>query len=150
VDPSLVAAATGDFNTDGFTDVAFKNNLGDVHLWLATPEGDYARYLAIRVNSVYGIAASQDINADAKSDLLLYRPGQIVQFLINGSSISSRAFSLSTSYVPAATGAFNGPGPGDLILQHRTNRSLYMWLGTATGYTSQPLATPATGYAVVR
>lgn len=150
VDSSLVAAATGDFNTDGFADVVFKSNLGDLHIWLATPEGGYARYIALRVNTTYGVAASQDINADARSDLLLFRPGQVVQLLINGVSISSRAFSLSTSYAPATTGAFNGPGPGDLILQHRTNRSLYMWLGTATGYTSLPLATPATGYVVIR
>lgn len=150
VDTSLSAVAVGDFNADGVVDVVMRNNLGDSYVWLGQLGSDYVKYFAIRISTTYRVVGAQDINADGKSDLLLFRPGQVVQLLMNGTAISSRAFSLSTSYAPATTGSFDGAGPGDLILQHLTNRSLYLWLGTGSGYSSKGMPTLATGYVLVR
>jgi len=73
----------------------------------------------------------------------------MLHLLLDGSNVTSRAFSLSTSYVPAATGNFDGIRAGDIVLQHTTNRSLYMWLASGAGYTSTGLPTPASGYVPV-
>lgn len=145
----FTAVAAGDFDADTRADVAFINSAGDLYAWLGTA-GEYAKSFVARINTSFSVKAAQDVDGDGKSDLLLVRPGQIVQFFMDGSRVSrSRSLSLSTSYTVATTGDFNGDMRGDIMLQHVYNRSLYVWLGTSTGYASSSLVMPASGYVLV-
>ena len=126
-----------------------KDAAGNITAWLYGGTAYTKTYVA-KIVSTLTVKGAQDIDGDGNADLLLFRPGQIVQFFMNGASVvRSRSLSLSTTYSLVTTGDFNGDGLGDIMLQHNYNRSLYIWRGSPTGYLSSTLPTPATGYTMV-
>jgi hypothetical protein len=150
VDDGMVPSI-GDFDGNGRADLAMLKSNGELHVWLSTPSG-FSKALVSTIKTAFSIKAVQDIDGDGNADLLLFRPGQLVQYLMQGQSVvRSRTFTLTSTYSVASTGDFNADGRSDIMLQHNTYRSLYLWLATTTGYTSSSsLYTPATGYTVVR
>lgn len=143
--------AVGDFDGNGRADLAMLKSNGEVHVWLSTSTG-YSKAFVTTIKTAFSIKAVHDIDADGDADLLLFRPGQLVQYFMEGQAVvRSRTFTVTSTYSLPATGDFNGDGRGDVMLQHNTYRSIYLWLATTTAYTSSSsLYTPATGYTVVR
>lgn len=150
VDAAFKPAVVGDFDNNGRADIAWRNTAGDVYFWLANTS-DYTSSFVTKLSSTYTIRAASDIDGDGKSDLLLHRPGQMVQFVMNGASIvRSRAFTVVTSHNLVSTGDFNGDGRGDVVWQN-TDGNLYMWLATSTEfYTSRTMTKPVTGLVPIR
>lgn len=92
-----------------------------------------------------------DVNADGKSDLLLYNPSpaRLGWWLMSGTSVLGYYSQLATAgYKIVATGDFNGDGRADIVWVDSAN-NIYLWTGLQNGFASQFVAQNAPGWSVV-
>jgi hypothetical protein len=141
----------GDFNGDGRADLAMLGSTGQLSVWLGTTTG-FTKKVVGSMSTTFAIKAAQDIDGDGDDDLLLFRPGLLVQYFMQGQSVvRSKSYTVNAKFSVPTSGDFNGDRRGDVMLQHNTTRSLYVWLATTTAYTSSSsLYTPAAGFTLVR
>ncbi len=126
-----VPIATGDFNGDGYGDVVWSNGQS-LSMRQGLPAGG-ARWQVVGNYPVnWASAGAADIDGDGKSDLLWHNtsPNRFAYWLMSGAAISyaSPATSLSTGYVPIATGDFNGDGYGDMVWSNGQSLSMRLAL----------------------
>ena len=125
-----VRTNTHDFDGNGRSDLAWRDDIGNVWLWLmngATPEtlGGIGG-----IPTTWSIVGQRDFNGDGKADLLWRdTSGNTAMWLLNGTQISS-SFGLGnigTTWTVVGTGDFNGDSLGDLLWQDN-NGNLAVWL----------------------
>ena len=132
---------TGDFNGDGYQDILWRDDAGEVTNWLGNSAGGFTDNSAQAFNYVptsWTVAGTGDFNGDGISDVLWRNTdGTIVDWLgqANGgftSNYNNSVATVPTSWTIASIGDFNGDSHDD-ILWRNSDGSLTDWLGTATG-----------------
>jgi hypothetical protein len=129
--PAYKLVATGDFNGDGFLDIAWTSSQRDVRLWfgngisfaMGNPVGTYA--------PGWRIVDVADVNGDGKTDLLLqYGNNERFGYWILDGKKLVRTWSVATSlaYKFVGTGDFNGDGTLD-IAWTSSARDVRLWFG---------------------
>jgi len=134
--PGFTTVAVADYNGDGISDVILYNN--------QTPP--YNAYLLLGDGSGYFTASGlffgpgyavfpADLNADGKSDFILYRPsdGTVFVAISNGSGFTYHYLLYSAGFTSFKIGDVNGDGFPDLVLYNAVNANGYLLLGDGIG-----------------
>ena len=97
--------------------------------------------------------ARNDVDIDGRSDLLFHNPAtrQFSYRVMNGPTVTRSYLvgGVGPGFTVVATGDFNGDGRVDLVWSHPTLKSLYMWQGNGTTFTSTWFGTYPEGWSVV-
>ena len=149
-----------DVNGDGFTDLVFQNNVGQIYVWFLDGSGSAVNFstgsgLVAGSHYLYSgglgdwrIVACADMNTDGKVDLMFQNTvGQLYVWLLDGTG-NPVNFSTGTGLKPgsgylysgaladwrvAALADINSDGVPDLIFQNNAGQ-IYLWLLDGTGH----------------
>jgi hypothetical protein len=137
-------AGTGDFNSDGSTDILWHNTAtGVLKAWLmrGTIVMNYAEVSwQVAESSGWKIVGTGDFNRDGYSDVLWHHggTGQVSAWLLNGATvITSTVFSwtspASAGWAIVGTGDFNHDGMSDVLWHHGQSGVLGAWIMNSWG-----------------
>ena len=140
---------TGDFNGDGFPDLAVVNlNSKDISILLGTGTGSFgtATNLSNPGNEFPFFSAVGDFNGDSKLDLAVTNPtsganGNFISIRLGtGTGSFGNPTNFGTGMDPRsiAAGDFNGDGKLDLVTAPLSGNNLSILLGDGTGSFSTP------------
>ncbi len=111
---------THDFNGDGASDVAWRDNVGDAAIWLMNGAAILAPGGVGTVPNSWSIVGQRDFDGDGKTDLL-WRDnlGNTAIWFMNGVQIGSASSvgNVSTAWSVRGVGDFDGDGRGDILWQ---------------------------------
>ncbi len=110
------SVATGDFNRDGFADLAVVNQgASNVSILLGNGNGTFlpAVNYPAGPNAIQVVAA--DFNGDAMPDLAVAVSGSVLIMLGNGDGTFKAPITVSSASALFAVGDFNGDGKPDLV-----------------------------------
>jgi hypothetical protein len=153
------AAATGDFNGDGKSDILWRNNAsGVVEEWLmnGSTVSSMPNIATVDPSSGWVIRGAADFNGDGKSDILWQNTGSgaLQEWAMNGSSVTSiinlSTIAPATGWSLEGAGDFNGDGNSDLLWQNSNTGQVELWFMDGAGNVSSTpdIATvsPASGW----
>ena len=134
-------SATGDFNGDGQADIIWQHpTTGQLYVWFMDGPNmiDEGYPSPAQVDLRWKVVGTADMNGDGKMDLVWQSPstGELVAWMMNG-----LASTTITRLNPAATNAnwriravadFDLDGNADLVWQHVSSGSLYIWYMNGT------------------
>jgi hypothetical protein len=133
--------ATGDFNGDGQADIIWQHpSTGQLYVWLMDGPNmiDEGYPSPAQVDLRWKVVGTADMNGDGKVDLVWQSPstGELVAWMMDGLAATT-----ITRLNPAATNAnwriravadFDRDGQADLVWQHVSSGSLYIWYMNGT------------------
>ena len=129
----VVNPQTRDFNTDGFADIQWHNDNGQVAIWEMNGTNQVAggsQILASNPGPSWTEAGSGDFNGDGHADILWQNTnGQIALWNMNGTNIIGGGVLSSNpgpSWKAVGTGDFNADGAADILFQN-TNGQAAVW-----------------------
>jgi hypothetical protein len=133
--PGLKPVGVGDFNGDGFGDIALVGNSGGVqqlYIWIGN--GSYfTQYQSnVSIASSWQFAGAGDVNGDGKSDVFWYLPqtGTLWYWLMKGATVfANKQTTAGPSFKVVAIGDFDGDSYSDVLWQSSDN-VIWMWLHT--------------------
>jgi hypothetical protein len=121
---------THDFNGDGASDVAWRDNLGDAAIWLMHGATILSPGGVGTVPNSWSIVGQRDFDGDGRTDLL-WRDnlGNTAIWFMNGAQVGSASSvgNVSTAWSVVGVGDFDGDGRGDILWQD-TSGNLAVWL----------------------
>jgi hypothetical protein len=124
-----MTTVTHDFNTDGLSDIVWRDGSGNTAMWLM----DAAQVLQasdIGALPTWTLVGQRDFNGDGNADFL-WRDGSgntAIWFLGGGQVSSSQSVgNIPIAWTVVATADFNGDGYGDILWQDG-NGNLAVWL----------------------
>jgi hypothetical protein len=126
--------ATHDFNGDAKSDVLWRDDAGDVGIWLMDGTQIVQTALVAGVPLSWTIVGQRDFDGDGKHDLLWRdTAGNLGIWLMNGVQILQTALiaNVPTVWTVAGTADFNGDGKGD-ILWRDAGGDVGIWLMNGT------------------
>jgi len=109
-----------DFNGDGYSDILWQNDSGEVAIWEMNGFNIIASASLGNPGSSWHIRASGDFNGDGFSDILWQNDnGQVAIWEMNGFTTigSASVFNPGLSWHIKGTGDFNGDGFSDILWQ---------------------------------
>jgi hypothetical protein len=127
---TLCLAKTHDFNGDGKSDLFWRDDSGNLAVWLMNGAAVSSSGGLGNVPGNWSIVGQRDFNGDGMTDLLWRdTAGDTAIWFMNGTQVSSSSGipSPDPSWSVVATGDFNGDGMGD-ILWEDTSGNLSLWL----------------------
>jgi hypothetical protein len=133
-------AATGDFNGDGYLDIAWTSAKRDIKIWFGNGSSFSGSNYVAGYSPGWEVVGAGDIDGDGKTDLLFrYKSGSHGRFgywIMNGSRrIRTWSTDTTTVYRIGATGDFNGDGKLD-IAWTSSKGDVKLWLGNGTTFGS--------------
>jgi FG-GAP-like repeat len=150
--PKTLEANTHDFNGDGYSDIAWRDNSGNIAFWLMNGAAVSSTGGVSGLPSTWSIVGQRDFNGDGTADLFwLDTTGDIVMWFMNGAAVNSTTVvaQIPTNWSVAGVADFNGDGLGD-ILWRDTSGNLAVWLmNGATPMTLAGLGNVPTNWNVV-
>lgn len=96
---SFHVVATGDFDANSSNDILFRNDDGQLAMWLLNAQGQLlGAQVAIGTAGLeFHIEGTGDLNGDGRSDIVFRNAnGQIVEWLMNGASFAAPPAVLGT------------------------------------------------------
>ena len=130
---ALPPVYTHDFNGDGDSDILWRDNSGNVGVWLMNGMSTLQAQVIGNMSTNWSIVGQRDFNGDGTADILWRdASGNLGVWFMNGSTIASTATigNVPTNWSVAGTGDFNGDGNAD-ILWRDTSGNVGIWLSTA-------------------
>ena len=132
------SVTTGDFNGDGFTDLAAANgNSDDVSVLLGNGDGTFAAQQTFAVGEFPGIVTTGDFNGDGLTDLATANGNSDdVSVLLgngDGTFAAQQTFAVGIGPWTVTTGDFNGDGLIDLANSNRDSDNVSVLLNQCTG-----------------
>jgi FG-GAP-like repeat/FG-GAP repeat len=128
--PRKLKPNTHDFNGDGMSDIAWRDNSGNTAIWLMNGAAVLSSGEIGPVPTSFSIVGQRDFDGDGKTDLL-WRDnlGNTSIWFMNGVQVASSASigNLPTTWSVVGTGDFNGDGLGDILWQDSSG-NLMVWL----------------------
>jgi hypothetical protein len=123
---------THDFNADGYSDVLWRDDNGNLATWLMNgAQITGSAGVGGASPSVWSVVGQRDFNGDGTADLLWHDTGgNVAMWFISGAQVVGSAGVGNASpnlWSIAGTGDFNGDGTGD-ILWHDTSGNVAIWL----------------------
>jgi hypothetical protein len=125
---------THDFNRDYQSDVLWRDNQGNVGMWLMNGTAIAQATVLGNVPATWSVVGQRDFNRDGTADILWRdTSGNVGIWLMNGTSISSSTVlgNVPNSWSVAGTGDFNGDGNAD-ILWRDNQGNVGIWLMNGT------------------
>ena len=123
-------ANTHDYNGDGASDMAWRDQIGNAALWLMNGTAAAASGGFSGVPGSWSIVGHRDFDGDGNYDLLWRdTSGNTAIWFLNGTQIASSAAigNIPVGWTVVATGDFDGDGKGDILWQDASG-NLAMWL----------------------
>jgi hypothetical protein len=123
-----------DFNADGYSDILWRDNSGNMAIWemqgstIINPSSAGLGGVA----TTWSIFGQHDFNGDGKADLLWHdSSGNLAIWEMNGTSIlnsnSAGLGAVSTAWTIAGVGDFNGDGNADILWRNTTTGDVAIW-----------------------
>jgi hypothetical protein len=115
---TVVHSVAHDFNGDGFSDLVWRDNNGNLAIWLMQGNAVIANGPAGPVAPLWMIAGQRDFNGDTKTDWLSRdTSGNTNIWFLNGTQLNPPASlgNIPTNWTVIATGDFNGDAKGDVL-----------------------------------
>jgi hypothetical protein len=133
------AAATHDFNGDGYSDVLWRDTSGNMAIW-EMQDSTIANANSAGLGGVattWSIVSQHDFNGDGNADLLWHdTSGNLAIWEMNGTSIlnsnSAGLGAVSTAWTIAGVGDFNGDGMADILWRNTTTGDVAIWFMNGT------------------
>jgi len=135
--------ATGDFNGDGYQDILWRENGGQLTDWLGGSNGGFTQngsHFSEFVVNEWQVIATGDFNGDGITDLLWRdtTTGQLTDWLgtsTGGFTQNSASFSehVALNWQVVGIGDFNGDANDDILWRDSNSGQMTNWLGTSTG-----------------
>jgi sRNA-binding regulator protein Hfq len=123
--------STHDFNGDGKSDILWRDNSGDVAMWLMNGVQLLSQSGGVAtVPSGWTIVGQRDFNSDGKADILWQdNSGNVAIWFMNGAQMTQSAgvANASSAWTIHGTGDFNGDGHGDILWQDNSG-NVAIWL----------------------
>jgi hypothetical protein len=120
-----------DFNGDGKSDIVWRDNVGDVSIWLMNGAAvSSAAGLGNVPIATWSIVSQRDFNGDGKSDLLWRdTSGDTAIWFMNGTAVASSASlgNIPSNWTVLATGNLTGEGTS-AIFWRDTSGDVAVWL----------------------
>ena len=132
------AAATGDFNADGITDLVV-GTTGGANAVLRLVPGNTGGVFTPTLSTLTAIGirelAAADMDEDGDLDLLVSGSDQLAVYLNNGSGqfVEGTVQTVSFTYGSITVGDFNGDGHADVTCANAATSDVALRLGTGTG-----------------
>lgn len=138
IDPSWSVRETFDFNRDGYADILWRNQNGNLSIWTGTANGFVQSvYNDTTVPSSWSIAGARDLNGDGAGDILWRNgDGALSTWLSTGSDFQKNVYShnpVAAGWKVEGLGDFTGDGKAD-ILWRNDDGSLSTWNSTGAGF----------------
>jgi FtsP/CotA-like multicopper oxidase with cupredoxin domain len=124
------AANTHDYNGDGQSDMAWRDQIGNAALWLMNGAAAASTGGFSGVPASWSVVGHRDFDGDGNYDLLWRdTSGNIAIWFLNGTQVRSSAAigNVPVGWTVVATGDFDGDGKGDILWQDASG-NLAMWL----------------------
>ncbi len=130
--------SSGDFNGDGFPDIATANySSDDVSVFIGNGSGGFSPAAAYAVGASPDAITVSDVNADGINDMIVTNSNSndVSVLLGNGSGGFSTAVNYATGAGPQScvTGDFDGDGKIDIAVANRNSSSISILLGDGSG-----------------
>jgi FG-GAP-like repeat len=126
--------ATHDFNGDARSDVLWRDDSGNVGIWLMNGTQVLQASVVAAAPLAWTIVGQRDFDGDGKHDLLWRdTSGNLGIWFMNGTQVVQAAVvaNVSTSWMVAGTADFNGDGKGD-VLWRDAGGNVGIWLMKGT------------------
>jgi hypothetical protein len=125
-------AATHDFNGDGFSDIAWRDNANDIAAWLMSGTQVLQTGIFGGLMTTQAVVGQRDFNGDGNSDILFRdtTTGAVGMWLLNGLQIlqAGSVGTMPTNWIIVGTGDFNGDGNGDILWRDSNTGAVAIWL----------------------
>ncbi|KQZ56364.1 MULTISPECIES: reprolysin-like metallopeptidase [unclassified Lysobacter] len=130
-------AAIADFNADGKVDIIWNSpSTRTMSMWLSAGSGFTVAQIG-QYSADWTLVSAVDVTGDGKADLIWRNAANtyMAYWRMDGASyMGSFAQGTPTNFTFATSGDYNGDGFGDLIWLRPSDRGLFMWIGTGTGF----------------
>jgi len=128
----LVAVMAHDFDGDGKSDIAWRQNGGATAAWLMSAAQILQSGGFGTVPTNWQLVGQRDFNGDGKNDWLWRdgTSGTVAIWLLNGLQIlqSGSLGTVPSNWTVAGTGDFNGDGKADILWRDSSTGTVAVWL----------------------
>jgi hypothetical protein len=125
-----MTTVTHDFNTDGRSDIVWRDGTGDTAMWLMDGTQALQSAAIATLATTWSLVGQRDFNGDGNADFL-WRDGSgntAIWFLDGVQVVSTGSLgNIPTNWTVVATADFNGDGYGDILWQDGSG-NLAIWL----------------------
>lgn len=115
---ALPPVYTHDFSGAGISDVLWRDNRGNVGMWLMNGTSIFKGQTIGNLGDNWSIVGQRDFTGNGQADILWRdTSGNVAVWFMNGTQVASTASlgNVPTNWSVAATGCFDGSGVGDIV-----------------------------------